>query len=92
MENLKIFEHWILYELKQLTVRYRYGYGLTTYTCAYLCVSRYADIAQVFGSKHAIFPQVTVLLPVIGPQQLHHTSTPNSPFIGLFLFSSDKLD
>ena len=36
----------------------------------YLRISRYADVAQVFGAKHSIFPQITILLPVIGLQQL----------------------
>jgi len=39
-------------------------------THSYLWVSRYADVAQVPCSKHAIFPQVTILLLVIGSQQL----------------------
>jgi len=39
-------------------------------TQVYLRVSRYADVAQVPCSKHAIFPQVTILLLVIGSQQL----------------------
>ena len=43
---------------------------MMTHCHLYLCISRYAYIAQALRSKHAILPQVTVLLLIMRPQQL----------------------